>query len=299
MNNLSNPLISIIVPCYKQAQYLSECLQSVLDQTYQNWECIIVNDGSPDDTENIAKAWCIKDKRIKYLYKDNSGVSAARNAGITIAKGQWILPLDADDKIAPQYLELAVQVIEKDDNIGIIYCEAEFFGDKTGKWELGSFSFESLLKENMIFCTAFFKKEDWAKIGGYDCNMIHGFEDWEFWINLMINIRKDVLKLNYNGFYYRKTKTTSRDDLINSNIHLKRQMEIMIYNKHLDTYLAYYGTMQDILRKQDAINGENNFLKNENAVLYKELKCIRKTIVYKVLYYFKRLFHVINNHINI
>lgn len=290
MNKLSNPLISIIVPCYKQAQYLSECLQSVTDQTYQNWECIIVDDGSPDNTENIAKAWCLKDKRIKYLYKDNGGVSAARNAGIAIAQGEWILPLDADDKINNKYLELAAHVFENGNNVCIVYCEAEFFGSKNSKWNLEPFSFKSLLKENMIFCTAFFKKEDWAKIGGYDCKMIHGYEDWEFWINLMINIRKDVLKLNYNGFYYRKTKTTSRDDLINSNIHLKRQMEIMIYNKHLDTYLAYYGTVQDILRKQDAINGENNFLKNENTILYEELKSIKKTKIYKILYYIKRLF---------
>lgn len=295
----STPLISIIVPCYKQAQYLSECLQSVTDQTYQNWECIIVDDGSPDNTENIAKAWCIKDKRIKYLYKDNGGVSAARNAGIAIAQGEWILPLDADDKIASQYLELAVHVIEKDDKVGIIYCEAEFFGDKSGNWVLEAYDFEKLLIKNQIFCTAFYKKEDWVKIGGYDINMTHGYEDWEFWVNLVINTRKDVYKLNYNGFYYRKTKITSRDDQINTNINQKRQMELIIYNKHLDIYLSYFGTTQDILRKQNAIIVEANFLKNENAVLYKELKYIRKTLVYKILHYFKNFFHAINNHINI
>ena len=65
-----NPLISVIVPCYNQAQYLDECLQSVLDQTYQNWECIIVNDGSPDHTEEVAKKWTEKDPRFKYLKKE-------------------------------------------------------------------------------------------------------------------------------------------------------------------------------------------------------------------------------------
>ena len=92
------PLISVIVPCYNQAQYLDECLQSVLDQTYTDWECIIVNDGSPDNTEDVAKKWVEKDTRFIYLSKENGGLSSARNAGIEIAKGEWILPLDAAEK---------------------------------------------------------------------------------------------------------------------------------------------------------------------------------------------------------
>ncbi len=94
-----NPLISVIVPCYNQAQYLEECLQSVLDQTYQNWECIIVNDGSPDHTEEIAKRWLEKDNRFRYIYKDNGGLSSARNAGIREAKGEYLFFLDSDDSL--------------------------------------------------------------------------------------------------------------------------------------------------------------------------------------------------------
>ena len=108
------PLISVVVPCYNQAQYLDECLQSVLNQTYQDWECIIVNDGSPDNTEEIAKNWVEKDTRFIYLSKENGGLSSARNAGIEIAKGEWILPLDADDKIGERYLELAEKEFEND-----------------------------------------------------------------------------------------------------------------------------------------------------------------------------------------
>ena len=83
-------LVSIIVPCYNQAQYLPETLQSVLDQTYTNWECIIVNDGSPDATEAVAQEWCEKDHRFIYLKKENGGLSSARNAGLKIAKGDYI-----------------------------------------------------------------------------------------------------------------------------------------------------------------------------------------------------------------
>ncbi len=94
-----NPLISVIVPCYLQAEYLDECLQSVYDQTYSNWECIIVNDGSLDNTEEIAKRWLEKDNRFRYIYKENGGLSSARNAGIREAKGEWIQFLDSDDMI--------------------------------------------------------------------------------------------------------------------------------------------------------------------------------------------------------
>ena len=119
--------VSIIVPCYNQAQYLDECLQSVLEQTYPHWECIIINDGSPDNTEKVAQEWVVKDTRFKYIYKENGGLSSARNAGIEIADGEFILPLDADDKISAHYLKLAVKEFEKDTYLKVVYCKAEKF----------------------------------------------------------------------------------------------------------------------------------------------------------------------------
>lgn len=94
-----NPKVSVIVPCYKQAQFLDECLQSVLDQTYENWECIIVNDGSPDNTDEVADKWVKKDNRFKYLYKENGGLSSARNAALEVVTGDYIQFLDSDDLI--------------------------------------------------------------------------------------------------------------------------------------------------------------------------------------------------------
>ena len=134
MSTTSNPLISIIVPCYNQARYLDECLQSVLEQTYQNWECIIVNDGSPDSTEAVALKWTAQDPRFRYVLKKNGGLSSARNAGIEVAGGQWILPLDADDRISNHYLELAEKQFDK--GYSIIYCKARLFGTTDMEWLL-------------------------------------------------------------------------------------------------------------------------------------------------------------------
>lgn len=254
-----NPVVSIIVPCYNQAQYLDECLQSVFDQTYQNWECIIVNDGSPDETEKIATAWQIKDSRFVYLFKENGGVSSARNLGIENAKGEYILPLDADDKISNEYLKLGVAAFENGHELTIVYCNAEKFGKVSGVWILPEYSLERLTLENMIFCSGIFKKEDWRKVGGYDENLIYGSEDWEFWIALLKNGGR-VEKLNHLGFYYR-IKEESRTTLIDFEKLIVIQKYILA--KHADLYLKTLHYFSKQIHELGRKHQSEKFLFNE------------------------------------
>ncbi|WP_312321547.1 glycosyltransferase family A protein [Soonwooa sp.] len=265
-----NQLISIIVPCYNQSQYLDECLQSVLDQTYQNWECIIVNDGSKDDTEEIALKWIVKDNRFKYISKENGGVASARNYGIRKCKGEWILPLDGDDKINIEYLSKAQTFFTKD--IDLIYSNSEFFGEVTGVWNLENYNYFNLLQSNMIFCSAFFRKTSWEKASGYDPKLIYGYEDWEFWISIL-NENSKVIKLDYLGFYYRR-KLESRDILINKDVTKKDKSYNYIYTKHLDKYLQF--------SKNAIINFKiiNQKLKNHDEINSK----LKKNIITKVLF---------------
>ena len=153
------PKVSIIVPCYNQAEYLAEALDSVFSQSYSDWECIIVNDGSPDNTEEVANEYCEKDSRFKYLKKENGGLSSARNAGIKASFGKYILPLDADDKITTGYVEKAVEVLDNNPMVKVVYREVEFFGAETGIWQLPPFSLRQLALGNMIYCSAFFRRE--------------------------------------------------------------------------------------------------------------------------------------------
>lgn len=102
---MNRPKVSIIVPCYNLAQYLDEALQSIYNQTYIDWECIIVDDESQDHTKEVAQNWVAKDSRFVYLYKENEGVSSARNFGIEKANSEYILTLDADDKYEASFLE--------------------------------------------------------------------------------------------------------------------------------------------------------------------------------------------------
>jgi glycosyltransferase involved in cell wall biosynthesis len=106
-------LISIIIPCYNQGEFLDETLKSVLKQTYTNWECIIVNDGSSDDTEVIAEKWIEKDSRFIYLNKENGGVSSSRNLGIEKAKGDFIQFLDADDLLADNKIAISIDCVQQ------------------------------------------------------------------------------------------------------------------------------------------------------------------------------------------
>ena len=232
--------ISVIVPCFKQAQYLDECLQSVLDQTYQDWECIIVNDGSPDNTEDVAKIWVDKDVRFKYLHQENKGVSAARNFGIENAKGEWILPLDGDDKIAEKYLELASRFFENQ-KTKLIYCNAEKFGFINETWNLPEFNLKRLSIQNLIFVTAFFRKADYNKNCCYDENLSKGLEDWDFWISLLKN-GGEVMKLDYIGFYYRIKEVSRNTKLLEDSDDIFKYIE----KKHIDFFHAQLGSMNQI-----------------------------------------------------
>lgn len=235
-------LVSIIIPCYNQAQYLSEALQSVLEQTYTNWECIIINDGSSDDIEVVAKKWLQVDKRLQYISSINKGVSAARNLGISNAKGEFILPLDADDKINSKYIELAIDAFENDKKLSLVYCKAMKFGVVEEEWILPEFSHKELAANNLIFCTAMFRKKDWELVGGYDVNMTKGLEDWEFWIALLKN-NKSVERLDYYGFFYR-IKEKSRQVNLKSNDY--QLLFDYLSVKHADFFINHYGSFMQL-----------------------------------------------------
>jgi glycosyltransferase involved in cell wall biosynthesis len=253
---MSSKTVSIIVPCYNQAQYLDECLNSVLDQTYPNWECIIVNDGSPDNTEEVAMKWTNKDERFKYLYKTNGGLSSARNEGIKNAVGTLILPLDADDKIANIYCELAINALVKNSSLSLIYANSEKFGLVNEIWDLPEFSIEKLATENLIYCSAFFKKEDWERVGGYDENLMQGLEDWEFWIAILKK-GGNVIKLKETCFYYRIKETSMITSLKDEN---KKRIFDYISIKHADFFVQHLGSFFKLQEKINTL--ERNSFKN-------------------------------------
>ncbi|MRT17170.1 glycosyltransferase [Vitellibacter sp. q18] len=266
-------LVSIIVPCYNQAVYLYEALESVVKQSYTNWECIIINDGSTDNTIDIANIWISRDTRFKYLEQENKGVVNARNYGIKKAIGDYILPLDADDKISEDYIMLAIERFDNQKNLKLVYCEAAYFGDKTGKWYLPEFTLAELAVRNIIFNCAVFKKKDWESIGGYDDNFYEGLEDWEFWINLLKN-GGAVYKIPKICFYYRQL-SNSRNVSISPDQYEKIYQRLSL--KHTAFFIKYLGSFK-------LLNDRIIKLEGQKVKLIKQVEAKNKSLTVKKIF---------------
>lgn len=227
--------VSVIIPCFNQAAYLSKALESIAHQSYVNWECIIINDGSTDNTEDVAKNWVKKDDRYFYFTQRNNGVSSARNIGISKAKGTYVLPLDADDYVEYNYIECLVKGFTEGNYIKVTYGSVKMFGTSQKDYSLEQYRFEALKLANMIHVSGMFRKSDFNKIDGYDENMVYGYEDWEFWINLLKN--GGQAKLITDTILYYRQKEVSRMTKIS--LQKRYKMIAYIYHKHTHMYEDY------------------------------------------------------------
>jgi len=191
----TSPVVSVVIPCYNQAQYLPEAVESVVHQTFTDWECIIVNDGSPDQTSQVARDLIARypGKRIYLLEKKNGGLADARNAGIAASHGRYLLPLDADDVLKPYALARLVEVLETQSDVAIVYPDYETFGTQSHVVRCIDehlFLDAARLKNGLPSCSglpycSLYRRDVWSKVGGYNPNMIWGYEDWDFWIGCL------------------------------------------------------------------------------------------------------------------
>jgi len=182
---ISEGKVSIIIPCYNHGAMLREALASVEEVRNENLlEVIIVDDGSSDaETVRILKE--VAEAGYSVVSQPNRRVSAARNTGIRLAKGEFILPLDSDNRLRDVYLKEGVSLLKENPGIGVIYSDAEYFGEKTGRWHVEEFDLLSLVRKNFIDVCALYRKALWEQVGGYDEQMPWmGLEDWDFWLRV-------------------------------------------------------------------------------------------------------------------
>ena len=226
------PTVSVVIPCYNQGHFLDEAVDSVLNQTWQDFEIIVVNDGSTDSLTSQLLADYNKEKTT-VLHTANQGLAAARNNGIRQAKGKYILPLDADDRIGPEYLEKAVQILDRNPEIGICYCKAKLFGAVETEWNLPEYSLSEMLQDNLIFCTALFRRSDWEMVGGYDPGMVYGWEDYDFWLSL-IERGRQVQQIPENLFFYR----VASDSMVRSK---ERWQKVAMFKRIFERHQSLFG----------------------------------------------------------
>lgn len=195
----SQRLVSVIVACYNQARYLPDALGSVLKQTYPYWECIIVDDGSPDNTEDVAQEWLAMDVRFKYIKKKNGGLSSARNAGLKVVIGEYIQFLDADDILEKNKICHQLAYLDNSDGkIDIVVSGYRYFQDSDRSRELLIFGPGNILPEvvinrddrrdlvklfarrnPMVVSAPLYHRSVFQKIGNFDENL-GANEDWDF-----------------------------------------------------------------------------------------------------------------------
>ncbi|HQV54585.1 MAG: glycosyltransferase [Chitinophagaceae bacterium] len=173
------PVLSIIIPCYNLGQYLQEAIESVELHANKNiFEIVIVNDGSTEEYTITILAELEK-KGYHIIHQNNEGLSGARNKGIEAAKGKYILPLDADNKINPLYITKGISILENNIKVGIVYGDSKHFGEEKRIFKPGKFSLKKLLIENYIDACIVFRKKIWEQAQGYDTKLSL-FEDWDF-----------------------------------------------------------------------------------------------------------------------
>lgn len=177
-------LISIIIPLYNQGALIEDTLSSIKNQRYENYEVIIVDDGS-DDPDTIDKINNLITSGYTVLQKSNGGLSSARNYGIEKCNGELVVCLDSDDIIHPDFLLQLLTNIKKDPLNRISYSNGFFWEGKNGFWFLRSANLSRLARKNSIYCSAMFYRDDWLAVGGYDEELNKGWEDWDFWVAIL------------------------------------------------------------------------------------------------------------------
>ena len=224
MDQTKPPLVSVIVPAYNVAEYIGEALNSVLAQTFTDFEIIVINDGSPD-TEALEKVLAPYMSRIVYLKQQNQGVSAARNAGIKAARGSLIAFLDGDDTWLPHYLEVQVARIQADPTIDVLYPNVVIFGESSDAGEEfmtscpsnGEVTFERLmLQECNVSNCSIARKETIIRAGLFD-ESLRSVEDFDLWLRVIKSGGRIVYHRDVLARYRRRGGSLTADPIWLSN----------------------------------------------------------------------------------
>ena len=262
-----SPTVSVMIPYYNCKEYIVETIQSVLSQSHQNFEIIIVDDGSDPEHADYLKGFLADKPAIRYAVQNNQGVAAARNHAARLAGGKYFLFLDSDDLILPDYIEKCLTVLENNPDCKLVYPLAEYFDAQEGLWNLPDYDgLESLLKGNRIPIISMHRAEDFVSLGGFDENLTT-HEDWDLWIRLLSN-GGTVIRIPEVLFRYRKRRDGS--SLINrleQNPDLNREDWQKVYEKNRALFMQHHLGYSDCIQKISLLEQQIQSLSELNLQL--------------------------------
>jgi glycosyltransferase involved in cell wall biosynthesis len=221
MQNDTPRIVSVIITNFNYGHFLVDALESVSAQTYQNWECLIIDDGSTDNSEEIVKKYTQKDSRFRYIYQHNQGLAASRNNGMAVAKGCYFQFLDADDKICARKLFEQAKFLDAHKEIDIVYGDYSYFEtdspqllltskskEKLGQIDhpsgQGQFMLDKLIYDNFTVVSAPMIRRSIYDQGIKFDTSYNTFEDWKFWIDC------SLANCNFKYFPLAETETHIR-----------------------------------------------------------------------------------------
>jgi glycosyltransferase involved in cell wall biosynthesis len=234
---MSTPLVSFIIPYFNAGTTIQETIDSIFNQSYPNFDVYIINDGSTDQFSIDKLKEYEGNEKIHLLHQENAGPSVARNLAINLSNAAYIVPLDADDKIAVSAINDCLNLMNTDPDIGVTYGNLQFFGSENGIKTQELFSFEKQLLWNQIAVCCVIRKDVFEEVGLYDQHLSKlGLEDWEFWIRVGISNWK-FKKIEAVHFYIRIVSTSRTFEVakINQNI-----IKDYVYQKHSKSLMKEY-----------------------------------------------------------
>jgi len=253
------PRISVLMPCFNHGTFIAEAIESVRNQTVQDFEIIVVDDGSTDAaTIDVLSRLA---SPIQVLTTSNKGLPAARNYAAAQASGAFFCALDADDRLASTWFEKAIGVLESQPSVAFVSHWLETFGDEHWTWKPEQCDLPSLLARNAVNGAALVRRDAFEAVGGYDASMRDGCEDWDFWLRLVERGFKGTI-IPEVLFYYRRRRDSMSRAMLEEGRY-RRPLETLI-EKHEDAYRAH---LIDVIVAKEA---ETQGLAREIALLERD-----------------------------
>lgn len=247
-SNGGDARVSIIIPCFNDGAFLLDAVASVEAALSVPYELIVVNDGSTD-TQTLAVLACLRQAGYRIIDQENRGLAEARNRGVREASCSHYLPLDADNRLRPGFVEAALEVLERESAVMAVYGDRTEFGLRSGRVMVGVPDLNRLLCGNYIDACAVIRREAWRACGGYDAQMpIQGMEDWEFWLSMM-ELGFSLHRLEMETFEYR----VRPDSLLARTFSPEAQARIERYvlAKHAPLYMQHLRRQVDRLETME------------------------------------------------
>jgi glycosyltransferase involved in cell wall biosynthesis len=292
-----NPLISVIIPCYNRAKLIERALTSVKEQVYSNWECIIIDDGSSDNTHQILQNWIYRSDKFKVVtLPHNQGAQKARNEGIQISKGDWVAFLDSDNEFLPDKLEKQFCLIKNDPSVDIVTTYSKVIDETSGnirsfEWITDGYILPELLKGKTYvdYNSTLIRKSKLFEIGLLD-EKCPSFQEWDTNIRLAQFCKYAFVNEKLVNYYIHGNQ-------ISTSIEKTLEGYYYVFTKHQALWLKQVGVNAYTGRVNEAINLAANLPKQAIKRKWRRKFFSLIPIEYRVLKFSKHLFHKTTDHL--